>query len=936
MRRLLLLLTIGIAALSAWAEEQRTLDDIKTALEQASVRQVQEKVYVHTDNMCYFVGDTLWYKAYVVRADDLKFTDMSRLLYVELLSPDGLLVERQTVVVSDKGLSCGGFALPDSLYGGYYELRAYTRWMLNFNVIQHRYSRTDRFSFYNNQMARDYFRQWEGLYSRVLPIYSKPDEAGDFTYKRFYSRPKQRIQKPKKERLNVNFFPEGGSMVEGVKSRVAFEVTDQLGQAVNISGAITRGDETITNISTEYMGRGTFDIVPTGKKMKASFTWRDKHYSFTLPEAESAGAVMRVGEGKVMIASKMLPKDCQYGLSVMCRGVLKHFCQVEFDAQGSAVVDLPQLPTGVNNVTLFDTRGKVIADRLFFINNHDYDGHGITVDLDSKNIFSPYSKVSLNVQAQGVAEPTNISIAVRDTRTDEATYDNGDIMTDLLLSSELKGFVASPAYYFEADDEKHRRALDLLMMVQGWRKYKWQELSDTAFNTRRYQPETTLTVEGSVHRMLSINEVLPEEIAQWKKGVGMIGFKAMEEAQNATSLSDQPVESEFISTEDISVNVETTRDEGNLEYGSIGSANEDLGVNQRSLKYEVLVEAELALGQDIVASVQKTNESKFLFQIPPFYGNAFLKMKAYKEKDSLKKSMLSRQDAEAFNEDAFPDYYVKRDLFFPRYTTPYNYYQDHAPDFFLPQLIDTVSELSMENDVYQLQGVDVKGKRRGRRAVDYTKPAYVRDAYDLYNDITDYGLSFGKLDMRQFPVQICRFLYGNMGRYDTYNVDARVDGEVFYRNYSIADNDPFGARDFDKHTPQGLYGMLKLKRFRNIKIFSDYEPRSEDSTMVSSQYSADAIVEFDLIPNDGHQFTSRDRNIFISGISMPVQFYNPDYSNQQPAEPKDYRRTLYWNPNARTDAEGRFTATFFTGSKEARIKVNAAGLTSEGKMLYTE
>ena len=98
MRRLLLLLTIGIAALSAWAEEQRTLDDIKTALEQASVRQVQEKVYVHTDNMCYFVGDTLWYKAYVVRADDLKFTDMSRLLYVELLSPDGLLVERQTVV----------------------------------------------------------------------------------------------------------------------------------------------------------------------------------------------------------------------------------------------------------------------------------------------------------------------------------------------------------------------------------------------------------------------------------------------------------------------------------------------------------------------------------------------------------------------------------------------------------------------------------------------------------------------------------------------------------------------------------------------------------------------------------------------------------------------------------------------------------------------
>ena len=77
-----------------------SLDDIWQALEQSSVSQVQEKVYIHTDNQCYFVGDTLWYKAYVVRADNLKPTDMSRILYVELLSPDGLLVERQNIIVA--------------------------------------------------------------------------------------------------------------------------------------------------------------------------------------------------------------------------------------------------------------------------------------------------------------------------------------------------------------------------------------------------------------------------------------------------------------------------------------------------------------------------------------------------------------------------------------------------------------------------------------------------------------------------------------------------------------------------------------------------------------------------------------------------------------------------------------------------------------------
>lgn len=939
MRRILLLLAIGIVSLSARAEE-RTLDDIKTALEQASVRQVQEKVYVHTDNMCYFVGDTLWYKAYVVRADDLKFTDMSRLLYVELLSPDGLLVERQTVVVSDKGLSCGGFALPDSLYGGYYELRAYTRWMLNFNVTHKRYSQTDKYKFYNYQMAADYFRDWEGLYSRVLPIYSKPEQPGDFTYKRFYNRPKQRIQKPKKESLSVSFFPEGGTMVEGLQSRVAFEITDQLGQAVNIDGKITMSDSVITEFSTEYMGRGTFEITPSNKKLKAKFSWHGKDYSFTLPKAEKRGAVLTVVDGKLKITSKQLPTTSKYGLSIICRGSLKHFQEIIFDEFGNTEISLPSLPTGVNDITLFDTSGQVLASRLLFVNNHDYNGYKIKVELDSKNIYQPYQMVSVDLKVDGVATPTNISVAVRDTRTDEATYDNGNIMTDLLLSSELKGFVACPAYYFESDDEKHRRALDLLMMVQGWRKYKWEELSDEKYHNKRYQPEKTLTVEGSVHRMPSISEVLPDEIASWKDGVGMVGMKEMKEEEGITTEAEAETESDFITVApEIGINDNTTL-AGNdassiIEYGSLGSANDAIGVNISNLRYEVLVEAELVMDGGSVASiVQKTNKGNYMFQVPPFYGNTYLKMKAYKEKDSLTKNMLSREDTEVYNEDAYPDFYVKRHLFFPRFTQPYNYYQNHQPDVLPTQLEDTLSEFSMENDVYQLQGISVKGKRRGRRAVDYTKPAYVCDAFNLYNEITDYGLSFGKLDMRQFPVQVARFLYGNMNRYDSYNVAGVVEKHTYYRNFSTLD--PLRAKDFTKFTPQSLYAMLKLKRLQDIRVFTDYVHRDADSTMEISQHLPDVIIEMVPIPNDGVQFTMRDRCIYVKGINPPVQFYNPDYSNQQPAEPTDYRRTLYWNPNARTDAEGRYTATFFTGSKETRIKVNAAGLTSEGKMLYTE
>ena len=217
------------------------IDDVLDSLAVGSAQQVQEKVYVHTDNQCYFVGDTLWWKAYVVRADNLRPTDMSRLLYVELLSPDGLLVERQTVVVSAAGHTCGQFVLCDSLYSGYYELRAYTRWMLNFNVRHHRYSTHDTWLFYNRAMAADYFRLWDGLYSRVFPVYSKPEIAGDYDVRRMYQRPKTRLPRQKKDDLRVTFYPEGGHLVQGVCCRVAFEVTDQHGEAVNIRGQLDDG-----------------------------------------------------------------------------------------------------------------------------------------------------------------------------------------------------------------------------------------------------------------------------------------------------------------------------------------------------------------------------------------------------------------------------------------------------------------------------------------------------------------------------------------------------------------------------------------------------------------------------------------------------------------------------------------------------------------------
>ena len=1014
-----------------------SIDDIRQALESGAASQVQEKVYIHTDNQCYFVGDTLWYKAYVVRADDLRPTDMSRLLYVELLSPDGLLVERQTIIISPKGYTCGQFALRDSLYSGYYELRAYTRWMLNFNVRHHRYRKDETWSFYNKQMAADYFRIWDGLYSRVLPVYSKPEATGDYDARRMYQRPKTRLPRQKKDNLVVTFYPEGGQLVQGVENRVAFEVTDQHGQAVSVKGTIV-GDGSNRyeeEIETEYMGRGSFLVTPTEMRLKARFTWHDKEWTVDLPKAEKQGVAMRLEGGQLVLSCKGLPADKEYGLSVMCRGRLVHFTSLQsWEASATGLQSLEaspttelqsleaspatglqsleashttglqsleashttglqsweaspttglqsleaspttqsleaspttqsleashttglqsleasptmlqrlealpiaELPTGVNDVTVFDSDGRIWASRLFFVNHHDYDASLITAPLQATRTYAPYEKIEVPVQLAGITEPTTFSLSFHDTNTDEPSYDDGNLMTSMLLSSELRGFVARPAHYFEADDDLHRRHLDLLMMVQGWRKYKWQELADTT-HAMRYQPETTMTVEGAVYKALGINDVDPDEVSSWQDGVGMIARKSAIEDEAVAPFADESDEAAFISTD--AVEVSENAGAADIEYGHIDSANDHVGVNHGNLRHEVLVEAEISIGGQCVGGIQKTRAGRFLFQVPPFYGDAYLNMKAYKESDSIVKNMASRKDKKVLDELAFPDFYVKRDLFWPVYTHDYTYYEKHQPDYTSEMLIDTLSEWSMENDVHHLGNINVKGHRRGRRAIDWKKPAYVVDAYDIYNEITDRGLSFGKFDMRQFPIQVCKLLYGNMNRHVSYHVDGRIGGHVYYRNYSPLSGN--GAAETAgqfraNRTSQAVYRNLFLKRLQDVRVFSDFEPRTEDSLMVENRYTADATVDLVNIGDDGVQPTFRDRHIVLHGINAPEDFYQPDYSHAVVGSlPADYRRTLYWNPNAVCDEQGRFKAVFYNNGKETRIRMTAAGITAEGRLMH--
>lgn len=924
MNRLLSILMILFMSITAQAD---LIDSLENELR--SNPQIQEKIYIHTDNNSYFVGDTLWYKAYVLRSDDLHPTNMSKLLYVELLSPDGYVVERQHVVVSDNGVTCGQFALVDSLYSGFYELRAYTKWQLNFNVSVRDYTIVDQRRFCGKWAAQDFFRDYEGLYSRVLPVYARPSKEGEYSERYMYRRPKQRVMK---EHMNVlcNFYPEGGQLVAGIPSRVAFEVSDHNGQGLDIEGTMDNG----TKVKPLYMGKGVFEYTPSAEPTHLQFRWNDKNYTFRLPKAAKSGTVINYDpetrQVTLMSAGGISPK----ALSVTCRGRVVHFARIPSQSNAAKITyDLSKIsdviPTGVNELIVYDADAQPLASRQFFINNDDMGArlnatvrHNGEEEVTRKTTVNPFEEMTVDVSVNKEdnldrALPKTVSVAVRDASTDEPGYDDGNIMTDILLSGDLRGFVAYPAYYFEKNDKEHRTNLDLLMMVQGWRKYKRVE-------TMRYEPETGLTFDGLVMKLPLTAQVAEiEDFSSVGKDPLYASALDTQYIDNETSVGEA-LQGETGESDNTAI---TEIEEPEVEFATVD-------INDASrMKKPVIVEAELAKDGQVAGVAMRTKPNgQFSFQLPAYYDKAILRVTAYSIGDSLKKCLTSREDKGTMDDRAYPDYYVKRDMFYPIFTKPYSWYQVNSPELAFvdeddDELIPGTSRLAGN---HTLQTVVVKAKRRGRRAIDFAKPAYVRDIYQLYNDATDYGLSFGVYNAKNFPEQVATLLFGNMGRPVRFNIRAMYEGTSFYRNYTPL------PTEFDKNAAYThIFERTRLNRLLNVRAYTDYEIRTDSGDVVETNVP-DVTLVFEPIPDDGKRYTYRDRRYVLDGITYPEAFYNRSYADGKPNDPADHRRTLYWNPNARLDAEGRFKDKLFNNSTESRVNVSAAGVGADGTLYYTD
>ena len=515
----------------------------------------QEKVYVHMDNRSYFIGDTIWFKAYVMNAATLHPTQQSGVLYVELLNEYGAEVAHKKIRL-ENGMCHGNFVLEDEFRTGYYEIRAYTRYMLNWgNDLSHNilagangpsvkekaYRQPRKLPMIepNNVdfLDLDIDEQLRSrsqvapdpnlyIFTRVFPVYARPEVSGEYKkemelypYHTGVILPLETNYELRPDDLKLSFFPEGGALVDGVTSVVAFEATDQWGRKCEVEGYITEGNkkDIIHKFKTTSRGRGVFPLSPTsGKEYHAHVTFRGKEYSFELPEVEPAGCVLRLQPPMVsgdMTFQILSPEDVpgeSLAWTLQCRGALTDYDTLSSRASTTFVVPKENLKTGVNQLTVFDTKGNVLADRLFFVCPT---GKPTVLTASSlPDSLQPYEKVDLKFQLQSASGWPNqglFSLSVTDAKEFEHdTYDTRDIRSELLLTSDIKGFVEDVDSYFRHTSDSAMVAdIDMLMRIQGWRhhkwnrgwrRYNWYTMSGVEPFEYRYTPEKGLGIDGYV------------------------------------------------------------------------------------------------------------------------------------------------------------------------------------------------------------------------------------------------------------------------------------------------------------------------------------------------------------------------------------------------------------------------------------------------------
>ena len=507
----------------------------------------KEKLHVHIDRSCYLPGDTLWFKAYMVNASSHIPIRLSRYVYVELVNPENETIGRVKIRPDEMNQFHGYIPIPENLAGGNYSLLAYTRYML-FEENQPVFKRDvcialasnwetahlkatilsphgeitgAQLQLWDNSQKQIPLKRVKAVCNKGKPVSAKLYDEGKIELRiqneKVTSEACMRIDMTDirnnvfrqyaaistgTEDYDVTFYPEGGYLLEGTPCRTAYKVLDVSGNS--IAATLQLMDEqgnVMATSETLHSGMGVFTFTPeSGKRyIVQTFNKQGVKKVFELPPVQSSayGIVIKDHQEDMQISINSALHSPHEELLLLAHVRGKMICAQWLLSDKGDIITIAkdQYPSGIVQCLLLDKNYNVLSERLGFIPYRKAIMCKVRNDKDSYGkrelIHTNLSLVDVN----GNPVKGNLSVSITDGTMCVADTTHS-ILSTLLLSSELKGRIETPSFYLQTDNPEAEKALDLLLMIHGWKRYRLPEIIKGNFERPVMEPEKFTSLSG--------------------------------------------------------------------------------------------------------------------------------------------------------------------------------------------------------------------------------------------------------------------------------------------------------------------------------------------------------------------------------------------------------------------------------------------------------
>lgn len=469
----------------AYAQKTGGTDKIIAQYDSVNLAKPKEKLYVNFDKSIYIPSDTIWFKAYLLDESLIKPSSQSGVIYAEMIDDNGEVMQ-SVCLPTYLGLTWGGFALDANIYKpGKYTFRAYTNWMQN--------------------IGEHYFFKKE-LKILNLDTEQQPSENKSTTSGIATKKPETHPLNRKEQNIDIQFLPEGGTWVAERTQKIAFKAINTVGKGIPIEGEIIDSKQNkITLFASNDKGMGYFNMIP---KLDETYTAIIKKpnaiKSQTLPKAQQTGTTLQVNNTfssdslGITIYSDLINQELM--LIGQSRGTLCFISKIKANTTAKTVkVSKTIFPTGISQIILLNANKQSLNERNFFINHKDE--LQILANSD-KTIYGNRDSIPLRLKVtdtEGKPVVGSFSMAVTDDdQVEKDSINDNNILTYLLLTSDLKGEVENPGYYFNQPNEQKYNDLEALTLTQGWVSYRLQPDKNYLFKA-----EKDFTISGTVTNLLN-------------------------------------------------------------------------------------------------------------------------------------------------------------------------------------------------------------------------------------------------------------------------------------------------------------------------------------------------------------------------------------------------------------------------------------------------